>query len=93
MNINEKELIEEARERIAFKRHAYTYLAVTLLSWALWFIMGGQSTDHLYGMWPLWVTLGWGFGVLMHYWSAYKNDSQAVERELEKIKKERNLMG
>ncbi len=86
-NLDEK-LYEEATERVNFKRHLRVYIAVMLLSWGVWFFTRGIKGQYD-GFWPAYATLGWGFGVLMHYWGVYKQDETAVEKEVEKLRKER----
>ncbi|MCA6437415.1 MAG: 2TM domain-containing protein [Bacteroidetes bacterium] len=37
--------------------------------------------------WPVFPTIGWGIGILMQYFSAYKyNQYNAIEKEFEKLK-------
>lgn len=84
----DKKIYEEATERVNFKKHLRVYLAVTLLSWAIWFFTRAIK-GYYDGFWPAYSSLGWGFGVLMHYWGVYKHDDSAIEKEVEKLKEER----
>ena len=88
-NLDDK-IYKEAQERIQFKQHLKTYIVINILIWGFWFFTRAIKGDYD-GYWPVYATLGWGFGVLSHYWSVYKNDSAAVEKEVEKIKRERGL--
>lgn len=87
--IDEK-LYKEAEERVSFKQHLRTYAVVNLLIWLFWFFTRGINGNYD-GYWPIYATLGWGFGVLMHYLNVYKYNGNAIEREVEKLKRERGL--
>ena len=82
----DKQLWEIAQKRASFKTHLVTYVLVNGFLWTLWALTGGRS----YGTgipWPVWSTLGWGIGIVSHYFGAYvypKNNS--VQREYEKLK-------
>lgn len=91
MKTTDDKLRKEAESRVAFKRHVKVYVFVNLLVWAIWFFARAQN-GHYDGLWPIYSTIGWGFGLLSHYFGVYhrKNDF-AVEQELEKLKKERGL--
>ena len=90
MERSEEKIREEAQARIGFRKHLYTYLAVNALAWAVWFFIRGRH-GYYDGLWPLYSTLGWGFGVLMHYFGVYHKSETAIEKEMKKIKKERGL--
>jgi len=88
-NLDEK-LFKEAEERIGFKQHLRTYIAINLLIWLFWFFTRGIDGNYD-GLWPIYATLGWGFGILMHYLNVYKYNGNAIEKEVEKIKRERGI--
>ncbi len=85
-DLNEKLALARniARRKIAFIRHAVTYLVVLLglalvnnLTW------GGYQ-------WWLWVAFGWGIGVVSHFLSAFLYQSGSLverlaKREMEKM--------
>ncbi len=53
-----------ARDR--FRKHLATYVFVNVLLWAIWAFVPSARGDG--GVpWPLWATLGWGFGVVSQY--------------------------
>lgn len=90
MRLTEKEIREEAKERVAFKKHLRTYVVVNLLAWLIWYFVSTKDGGS-HGYWPIYSTLGWGFGVLMHYFGVYHKNESGVRKEIEKIKKERGL--
>lgn len=85
---NDRALWEIAKKRASFKSHLLTYLVVNGFLWALWAIRGNEHSDI---PWPIWPTLGWGIGIVMHYLSAYVFPKEnSVEKEFEKLKREQN---
>ena len=90
MKTEEQKLLEEAEARVGFKRHLRVYVAINILIWAFWFITRARF-GYYDGYWPIYSTLGWGFGLLSHYFGVYHRNDSAVEKELNKIKKDRGL--
>jgi hypothetical protein len=87
-------LWEIARKRASFKSNLITYCIVNAFLWILWFL---TSNDKSYSggwnfPWPIWPTLGWGIGILFHYFDAYVYPkANSAEKEYEKLKqKEQN---
>ena len=83
------ELWEIAQRRASFKTHALTYLIVNAFLWGLWFF---NEKDNRTGYpWPIWSTLGWGFGLAFHFAGAYIfPKANFVEREYEKLNEKKN---
>jgi hypothetical protein len=90
MDSLEQKLREEAEARVAFKRHFKIYVIITLLIWAIWYLFRARF-GYYDGYWPIYSTLGWGFGVFMHYSGVYGNSESKIDQEVEKLKKERGL--
>ena len=84
----DQELYEEAEARVNFRRHARTYVVINILIWAFWYITRARF-GHYDGYWPVYSTLGWGFGLFSHYMGVYSNNKDAVEKEYKKLKRER----
>lgn len=78
---------EVARKRLQDRRdfftHLVVYLAVNALVWTVWAITSGGYP------WPIWMTVPWGFGVLMHGLSISVFDrpitEEAIDREVERM--------
>lgn len=85
----EQDLRRMATKRVNFKRHLYTYLIINVFFWGIWlFALDEQKEEGL--PWPLWSMLTWGIAVAFDYIDAYhSNRPDAIDRELEKIKRER----
>ncbi len=82
------ELWEQAKNRVEFKSHFITYLAVNAFLWALWYFTGNRNGGHgNFVPWPLWATLGWGLGLVLHFARAYIFPrSNTIEGEYEKLR-------
>jgi len=91
----EKEIYEEAKKRVAAKKDFYNHLAIYIvvniglvLIWA--FASGGGYT---WFAWPLGI---WGIFIVYHFLEVFvlskrtARDKRAIEKEVERIKKERS---
>lgn len=86
--MNEEELYKLAQKRVHEKRdfisHLATYIVVcTALGIFNYFFLGGY-------LWFKWVVFGWGIGIVSHGISLFNTlryNVDAVEREMEKLKK------
>jgi hypothetical protein len=84
------ELWAIAQRRVSFKYHLVTYIIINGFLWIVW-AMSGNKTDYNGLPWPVWPTLGWGFGLFFHFLGAYVFPKQnAVEKEYEKLKQLKN---
>lgn len=90
MTEKERMLWKQAKKRVGFKRHLWTYIIVNAFLWCMWLIGGMEREINWRGEmipWPLWATLGWGVGLAFSYYGAYHgNTPDAVEKEYEKLK-------
>lgn len=78
-----------ANKRVGFKQHLRGYLLVNGLSWLTYLVLAlALSRPGMRFPWPLFMTLGWGFGLLSHYLSVYQigKGSDPVEREYQRLK-------
>ena len=80
------QLWEIAKRRASFKYHLATYIVINLFLWAIWFFTGDAGDMRDKYPWPIWSTLGWGIGLLFHFFGAYVFPKEnSVEREYEKL--------
>jgi hypothetical protein len=86
MENRDEKLWQLAGKRAAFKGKIVSYVAVTIFLWAVWYFNGQHTTDN--GIpWPAWVSLGWGFGLVIGYIKLYHmNTTDQIEKEYEKLK-------
>ena len=73
--------IHRLKAKQAFKYSAFSYVAVNIFLWVIWAITKGHDTD--FPPWPLWVTVGWGFGLAFQAWNAY-GSMQITEDDIRK---------
>ena len=67
--IPEKEIVHEVKVFRGFKIHFTIYIIAILLLWIVFFGGGGKFDSKA---WPLYLTLGWGAGLLIHFYLAYR---------------------
>ena|ERR1041385_8918183 len=99
MTENDRLLWKQAKSRVSFKRHLFVYIVVNGFIWALWALghvtsqitiedgneVAGMHHRHFPG--PIFMTLGWGIGLTLHFYGAYVNNKHtAVQKEFEKLK-------
>ena len=81
MEKRDEKLWKEAEERVDFKSHIVVYVAVNILLIVINLLTSPGS------LWFFWVTIFWGFGVLMHGLSIFVfHKGRAVEKEYDKLK-------
>lgn len=61
--------LRRLKQRRDFKAHAFVYVIVNAVIWGIWTVIGLSS--HTWWPWPVFVTLGWGIGVVMNAWDVY----------------------
>lgn len=72
----EQQLFERAKRKVGFKIHLTVFVIATAAQWAIW-----AMTNRSY-VWPIWPTLGWGVGILAHYFGVYHSRKLfSVEKE------------
>ena len=76
-----------AKKRAGFKRHLATYIIINVFLWMLWLFT--SRSGNIYSIWPIYVTLGWGIGLMFNFVDAYlgMKDTMA-QKEYEKLVKQ-----
>ena len=90
--MSEDEIYEEAKRRVKAKKGFYgNFTAWAIVNSILVIIWALSGQGHPWFLWPLGI---WGIFVLFNYLSVFvfegKSDRSAVEKEAEKIRKERS---
>jgi hypothetical protein len=81
----DEELRAKAEARVKaredFRVHLLIYVLVNAFLWAIWF-----TTDRAGGdvPWPAFASIGWGIGLVAHWWSVYGVNDARRESEIEK---------
>ncbi|MCR4680640.1 MAG: 2TM domain-containing protein [Bacteroidales bacterium] len=83
-----------SKRRVHFKVHLTIFLVINLIIWALWFTLFDTIVTDAYINMAIkkafiCITLVWLLVVLLHYFIAYKWNKTFVEKELAKLKKQR----
>ena len=69
-----------AKARVGFKVHLFIYIGIISMLWMIAFVTG-TIWDH---PWPIYPMMSWGFGLLGHYFAAYRKYDKWLEREMGK---------
>jgi hypothetical protein len=93
-DMSEEEIYEAAKKRVKDKRdfygHLIAYLIVNSILILVWALSGGGYP------WFVWCMGPWGIGVVFHFLAVFvfptsaTKERQAIEKEVEKIKKEQS---
>lgn len=78
--------LKQIKKRRDFRSHLVVYLLVNAFLWGIW-IVGGITGEFGFP-WPVFVTGGWGLGVLMNAWDTYGQSpitEQEVEAEMQRL--------
>ncbi len=77
-------LWKTAQKRAGFKKHALAYLIVNAFLWCRWLLFYSREPQHA---WPLWITIGWGIGLVLHFTGTYVFPAfLSEEKEYQKLK-------
>jgi hypothetical protein len=74
--------IKRIRKQADFRTHLLVYLTVNAFLVVVW-----AWTDSPV-FWPIFPILGWGIGVAIHAWDAYRTDlisEQRIRREMDRL--------
>jgi serine/threonine protein kinase len=75
------------KKREELRQHVFSYITVNLMLWGIWAFTNGFPANFNFndGMpWPLWVTMGWGIGLIANFAEYYnKHGKGAARREAE----------
>ncbi len=84
--INDDNLWRLAQKRVSFRRHFVVYILVNIALIALWYFTSYQRGETA-GYWFVYPLFGWGIGVAFHYWNAFHDDDDSVDKEYKKMRK------
>ncbi|MFD2569008.1 2TM domain-containing protein [Spirosoma soli] len=84
-------LWKQAKARVGFRMHLRSYLVVNAGLWLIWaltsFAIRDEYSSRFLFPWPLFAMLGWGIGLVSHYFSVYRtgNQKDMIEEEYKKL--------
>lgn len=68
------------KAREDFRIHLLIYVLVNAFLWVIWL-----TTDRGGGVpWPAFSSIGWGIGIVAHWWTVYGVDDERREAEIQK---------
>jgi 2TM domain len=70
------------KEREAFLRHLVSFVSVNAMLWIIWAVTSRGFP------WPIFVTLGWGVGLVSNALQVYQNSARVAMRREESIQRE-----
>jgi hypothetical protein len=73
-----QQAVRNLRRRAAFRIHLLVYVLVNALLFAIWLTLG--ITVGVWFPWFVFPLLGWGVGIGIHGWTAYRGDELSEER-------------
>ena len=75
------------KKRRDFQGHLVAYVCVNVLVWSIWAVLGATSGGWF--PWPLFVTFGWGVGLVMNGWDVYLRrpiTAEEIDREVDRMR-------
>jgi len=91
-----KKAVERVQAKKGFFTHLAVYLAVNIFLWMIWLIntggaLWGTGGMRSWTMWPIFPTVGWGIGLIIHFLSVFAFhggwEDNEVEKEINRMKK------
>lgn len=91
-----KKAVERVRARKGFFTHLTIYVIINAFLWTMWAI--SASSNNWMPGWgmrsfggPVWVTAGWGLGLLFHFFGVFvfhgNWEDREVQKEIDRMKK------
>ncbi len=88
MTVRREQAIKRIKAKNAFKIHLVVYLAVNAMLVVIWaFTNAGQPFPQGF-FWPIFPIAGWGIGVVINGYVAYRGNvytEEQIQREMEKL--------
>jgi hypothetical protein len=81
-----EQALQRVKKRRDFHTHLFVYLAFNTVVWGIWAVIAVSSGGWY--PWPLWLTLGWGLGVVFNAWDVYFRrpiTESEIRREMDRL--------
>jgi fatty acid desaturase len=81
-----EQALRRVKKRRDFKAHLLVYGLVNAVVWGIWTVIAVSS--HSWWPWPVFLTLGWGIGLVMNAWEVFLRKpitEQELQREIEHL--------
>jgi hypothetical protein len=70
-----QQAIKRIKDKRGFQQHLLTYLLVNAFLWVIWAVTGADFP------WPIFITLGWGIGVVSNWWAVYGRGGRPITED------------
>lgn len=78
------------KAREDFRIHLLIYALVNIFLWAIWYVTGPVGGVP----WPAYASVGWGIGLVAHWWTVYGvNDARReedIQKEIRRLRGDRD---
>jgi hypothetical protein len=81
-----EQAVRSVKKRRDFQTHLVSYVVVNLVVWGIWTVIAVTSGADF--PWPVFVTLGWGIGIVMNAWDVYFRrpvSEEDISREMDRL--------
>ena len=68
------------KAREDFRIHLLIYALVNGMLWVIWFLGGADTREP----WPIYPLLGWGIGLVAHWYTVYGTNDRRREEEIQR---------
>ncbi len=70
--------IKRIKRKRQFQQQVFVYLVLNVFLWVIWAVSGTGFP------WPIFVTVGWGIGIVMQGWYVYRGAAPITEAEIQR---------
>jgi len=82
----DKDLRAKAEARVKaredFRIHVLIYVLVNAMLWVIWYMGGADVASP----WPIYASLGWGIGLVAHWYTVFGTNEQRREAEMRRLR-------
>ena len=82
-----EQAIERLKKRQDFRGHVLVFLLINALVWGVWALTGSKFP------WPVFITGGWGVGLVMNAWEVYWRppiSEREIQAEVDRLRRRRS---
>jgi uncharacterized ion transporter superfamily protein YfcC len=73
-----EQAVKRIKRKRQFQQQLVVYVVINVFLWVIWAV-GGFGFP-----WPIFVTVGWGIGIVMQGWAIYRGARPITEGEIER---------
>jgi uncharacterized ion transporter superfamily protein YfcC len=73
-----EDAVKRIKRKRQFQQQLLVYLVLNVFLWIIWGVSGMGFP------WPIFVTVGWGIGIVMQGWYVYRGAAPITEAEIQR---------